>query len=121
MQFGANWIRDDPSGKVVNLPSASLLSCLYEEATSPGGRTKCDFDEQDLSQFATLLGQALAMVDQEQVNHLYFVWSLGSALDESLLERWLASVDPYVARGQVVWKTMPEIYDDYLAWEATHG
>jgi hypothetical protein len=29
-------------------------------------------------------------------------------------------MDAYVRAGQVEWKTLPEMYDAYSAWEAAH-
>ncbi len=52
------------------------------------------------------------------MNILYFSWSLGSALDPVLLEAWLTAVAPYVRSGPVQWKTIPQMYDAYMAWEA---
>jgi hypothetical protein len=55
----------------------------------------------------------------EEPGCIYYIgWSLGSPLDQELLESWLARIQPYVERGQVQWMTLPEMYDAYLAWEA---
>jgi hypothetical protein len=37
------------------------------------------------------------------------------------MEQWLQMVDEYVGVGKVQWKTIPEMYDDYIQWEINIG
>jgi hypothetical protein len=114
---GASWDRHDPKGELVILPSSHTLDCYHEAMTTAGNHLKCALDDQDISAFLQELDQAIAIADPDQVNMLYVSWSLGRPMDQALLERWLSAIDPYVADGRVVWKTLPEIYDMYLGSE----
>ncbi len=114
---GSTWTEHDPRGGLVILPSSSLLSCYGEISASATSPTRCDFDAQDIRAFTKELDKAIGMVDPDKVNILYVSWSLGEALDSATLERWLSAIDPYVAKGQVQWATLPEMYDAYVANE----
>jgi hypothetical protein len=109
-----------PSGKVVNITSGGLLACLEESPTDPDA-TSCPFAQGDLDAFFSLLDQGIAEADPAGVNSFSVTWSFGSALDETLLEKWLAGIDTYVARGDVQWRTAGETHDALVAWEKAGG
>ncbi|RME48047.1 MAG: hypothetical protein D6791_04305, partial [Chloroflexi bacterium] len=112
---GADWLAPNPDGRLVILPASGGLACMEEEAT---GQAPCkDFTEADIEYFFQELDQAIALAQPGRVNIYYVGWSLGKPLDEQLLEMWLQRIEPYVTAGQVAWKTLPEMYDLYVAWE----
>lgn len=113
---GRDWLRHDPDGDLVILPSGYVLACMAEEKMGAGVRN-CEFNEKDIEQFELELKDAIALSDPQQVNQIYVAWSLGSPLNQDLLELWLSTIQPYVESGEVVWATLPEIYDAYLVWE----
>jgi hypothetical protein len=114
---GEDWLTHDPSGELVILPSSQGLYCMQEELEGQlsGG---CTFNLLDIDFFEDELKKALALAAPDQVNIYYVGWSLGSPLDQELLESWLARIQPYVDSGQVRWVTLLEMFDAYLAWEA---
>ncbi len=118
MNSGADWITPDPNGELVMLASSQGLACMEEELTgqTPGK----NFTEADIDYFFQQLDQAIALSEPGQVNIYYVGWSLGSPLDTQLLEIWLQRIVPYVESGQVEWKTLPEMYDAYIQYEASH-
>ncbi len=118
MGSGSNWTTPTPDGHLVILPSGGLLNCLAEEATTTASVTRCDFTQDDLDVFRQQLEEALSYTTPDQVNIYYVAWSFGGALDRELLEAWLKEIQPYVASGRVEWKTLPEMYDAYIRWEA---
>lgn len=113
---GADWITHDPTGQLVILASSQGLPCMQEELT--GQSTKgCVFTAEDIDYFTEELEKAIALAEKDKVNIFYVSWSLGSPLDQALLEEWLQRIAQYVQTGQVEWKTLPEMYDAYIQWE----
>lgn len=113
---GTDWLTHDPHGELVILPSSHVLPCMAEEIEGEGIRG-CEFDQQDIKHFEVELQKAIALADPEQINQFYVAWSLGSPLDQDLTRLWLDTIQTYVERGEVVWASLPEVYDAYLAWE----
>ncbi|MFZ5909798.1 MAG: hypothetical protein ACOYYU_07280 [Chloroflexota bacterium] len=105
---GADWLTNAPNGKLVILPSSGGL-CVRQKSDDPS----CDA-------FFRELEQAIALSQPGQVNAYYVSWSLGQPIELDVLEAWLQRMDAYVRAGQVEWKTLPEMYDAYTAWEAAH-
>ena len=108
MNSGADWLTHDPNGKLVILPSSGGL-CVCQKSDDPS----CDA-------FFGELEQAIALSQPGQVNTYYVSWSLGQPIKLEALESWLQRMDAYVKAGQVEWKTLPEMYDAYIMWEAAH-
>lgn len=100
---GADWVVHDPNGKLVILPASGGI-CVNPKFGDPS----CD-------KFFAELEQAIALAQPGQVNTYYVSWSFGSTLDMAALEAWLQRMDAYVKAGQVEWKTLPEMYDAYVA------
>ncbi len=103
MNSGADWLTPDPNGKLVILPASSGI-CVNPKFGDPS----CD-------KFFAELEQAIALAQPGQVNIYYVSWSLGQPLELDALEAWLQRLDTYVKAGQVEWKTLPEMYDAYVA------
>lgn len=117
MASGEDWILDDPEGRLVILPSGGGLTCAAEEAGLEGSYTKCDFKANDIDAVIAELESVLALLEPGKVNTYYVSWSLGKELDDALLGEFLGRVKLYVDDGRVQWKTLPEMYDLYAAWE----
>ena len=114
---GSDWLTHDPNGKLVILASGQGIACAQEQTAGQDTRNGCLFEPADVQAMMGVLDQALELAAPDQVNILYFSWSLGSPLDPLVLEEWLKAVEPYVKTGRVQWKTLPEMYDAYVAWE----
>lgn len=121
---GAHWLTDDPAGRLVVIPSSGSVPCLTEEAASSGRLTNCRLDDSDVTTALADLDAAIAQVDPDRVNTYYWVWGswnwTSSAVDPSALARLLSEVDRRVRAGTVQWATAAQMYDAYVAWEATH-
>lgn len=116
MNSGVDWLTHNPDGRLVILPSSGGLVCMEEEAN---GQKACgEFTQADIDAFLRELEQAVALSQPGEVNIYYVSWSLGKPLDKQLLERWLQAIEPFVVSGQVEWKTLPEMYEAYVAWES---
>lgn len=115
---GLSWTTHDPEGELVILPQTFTLNCFAEALVSNESVLGCEFTADDIEAFIQELEHALSLADPNQTNIFYVVWSFGGQLDMNLLERWLQAIVPYVDSGQVVWRTLPQMYDNYLAWEA---
>ena len=117
---GSDWTKNNPNGRIVILPENGGLSHKYEDSIGQGKAGKAaEFNEADIDAYIVELEQALILADPKKVNTYYMSWSLGSALDKTLLEKWLQRIQPYVNAGKVQWKTLPEMFDAYVAWERT--
>lgn len=117
MASGENWINPSADGRLVILPSGGGLTCAAEEAGLEGSYTKCEFKANDIDAVIAELESVLALVETGTVNTYYVAWSLGQELDDALLEDFLRRVKPFVDDGRLQWKTLPEMYDLYVAWE----
>jgi hypothetical protein len=117
MNTGEDWILPSENGRLVILPSGGGLTCAAEEADPAKSFTQCNFEAADIDALISELEQVLALVEPGKFNMYYISWSLGKELDDSLLEQFLQRVKTYVDGGRVQWKTLPEMYDLYVAWE----
>ncbi len=117
MNSGADWILPAAGGRLVILPSGGGLTCAAEEAGLEGSYAKCEFKANDVDALIAELEKVLALVEPGTVNTYYISWSIGQELDDALLGDFLRRVKPYVDDGRVQWKTLPEMYDLYVAWE----
>ncbi|MFA5077011.1 MAG: hypothetical protein WC488_01140 [Candidatus Micrarchaeia archaeon] len=115
MENGVDWLTDDAqNGKVVMLPASGGLSCMWEEKSGNRSGQKCEFTKEDINASIEELEQAIALSEEGRVNTYYLSNSLGSELNSTLLDEWLARIDPYVRSGKVEWKTLPGMYDAYM-------
>lgn len=117
---GSDWLTDHADGQLVILSSSGTLPCLEEEAAHPGQLSTCTFTQGDIDRSKVEIDAALALVDKDKINQLYFVWSFGLELSDAMLEAWFAMLKPYIDQGRVAWKTESEVYDGYVTWEKTH-
>ena len=113
---GDDWIEPSANGRLVILPSSGGLKCMDEDQNGQSVTGKgCLYTREDIDLFFNELDQALTLLDPNQVNIYYNSWSFGDPLDQALLEEWLQRLKPYTDSGRVQWKTLPEMYDLYLA------
>ena len=117
MDGGSDWIYPAPDGRLVILPSGGSLTCAAEEAGLVGSYTKCEFTSEDIDAVIAELEQVLTLAEPGKINTYYLSWSIGKELDDSLLEDYLRRVKPLVDAGRVQWKTLPQMYDLFIAWE----
>lgn len=119
---GAHWLTDDPAGGLVILPGSGSLPCLEEEATSPGTLGSCTFTAEAVTRALADLDAAIAVRDSAQLNTYYWVWGSWklTAAEAPVLEAFLTELDARRAAGTIAWASVTEMYDAYLAWEATH-
>jgi len=102
-----------------DLSSDGVLEGIYEQYQGTAGHTVAVFDQNDIDTFIGSLEESIALSRSDRVNQMYVALSIGDGMDESVARDWLEAIEPYVESGQVEWKTLPEIYDEYVAWEAT--
>jgi hypothetical protein len=112
---GADWVTHDPNGRLVILSSSSGIKQMYEETYGEGIDKNMEFTISDVDAYFEQLDQALSLSTPDQVNIFYVSWSLGSELDRTVTEEWLKRLQPYIKSGRVQWKTLPEMYDAYIA------
>jgi hypothetical protein len=110
---GSNWPEHNPDGQLVLFPSSGTLNCFTENRTASESFTSCDFVQDDIDNFMIELNEALSIIQPDQANTYYVVWSLGGQLNTFLLEQWLQAIDTLVQSGEVVWRTLPEMADLY--------
>jgi len=119
MDSGSDWLTHDPHGRLVMLPSSEVLSCM-EESQAGARSGGCTFSAEDVDRSIQELEQAIALSEPDLVNTYYVSWSFGGPLDEELLEDWLGRIAAYVEAGQVQWMTLPQMVEEYIAWETSH-
>jgi sugar phosphate isomerase/epimerase len=124
MASAVTWDRPDPNGKVVYIPgnSGDEIGSFAEgrkNCTQPGQGARCSFDEADIDALIATMDNVLAHADPTRINTWYFHMPAhyGAGQYLKLIDQWLTRMDTYVAQGKIQWKSMPEIYDAYIAWE----
>ena len=113
MGSDSDWLTPAARGPVY-LASSSGMACMDEAAAG-----NCELTRDDILLVRQELHEALNLTDPDKINIYYLSWSIGSAQNETLIDEFLDVFDPYVASGRVQWKTLPEMYDSYAAWERT--
>ncbi|MCC7540999.1 MAG: hypothetical protein IT379_32570 [Deltaproteobacteria bacterium] len=117
VESGADWTTDSPDGRLVVLPAGNGLPCAEEERGG-GIPDSCTLTPADIDLYFADLETALASRAPGRVNVFYTSWSWGRPVDTMLLDQWLERMQPYLDDGRVEWRTLPQMYDDYVAWEA---
>ena len=109
---GSTWLYDT-RGDLVVFHSSSVVYHLGEDSE--------DLGEDDIEAYFEQLNEALGLVEEGRVNILYHGWSIGSnervSNNDELYDLWFSELEPYLESGQVEWKTIPGMYDNYLSWE----
>jgi len=115
---GTDWLTPAEEGLVI-LASDGVIEGMYEQYGGNSGHMTDQFNQDDIDQFISSLEESISLSRSDRVNQMYVAVSIGNGMDESVTRDWLEAIEPYVESGQVEWKTLPEIYDAYVAWEAT--
>jgi hypothetical protein len=119
MASGDNWLTDNPSGKLVLIPSSEGLPCFEENATGAGGKG-CAIGDGDITAYIAEIDAALKLHKPDGFSTHYVGVFLGSSFpDVAFWEKFFAALEPYVAAGKVQWMTFPQMFDDYMQWLST--
>ncbi len=113
----SDWTTHDPKGDLVIIMEAGGIYGMNEEyGDGTGGM---ELTSEDVEVFIEQLDRAIAAMDDKSVNTIYLSWSIGDPRkpESPVVDEWLQAVQEYVDAGLVEWKTIPEMYDDYVAWE----
>ena len=113
---GSDWTTPADEGLLI-VPTLGTIHGLSEAVSSSGSHTHNEMTEDDIDVALQLIKDALAARDARQVNAFFFVWSFGQAVEEQLLRDFFSELQPYVASGDVIWQTMPELITTYQAVE----
>jgi len=99
---GRTWTTPADEGLLL-FHAAGSLPCIME-----GGTAQCDMQ---------IIEDALAARKPDEFHSLFFIWSLGSKLDEEILKTFYESIQPYIESGDIIWQTMPQVVEKYKAFE----
>jgi hypothetical protein len=116
MGGGDDWIVEDPGGPLVFLPASAGIHVL---AGAADGESE-EITPEDIAAYAALIEESLGCLDPDRVNQFYVSWSIGRRRDEATIDAWLDVADPYVRDGQARWRTLQQIHEEFVAWEAEH-
>jgi hypothetical protein len=114
---GADWLWEDPGGREVIMDTGAEGLTRIAEDVGPGrgrGGNRELFDQADVDEFVRQMELAMSYTSPDNVTTFYAGWSLGQALDPATLENLLRAVKKYVDSGEVQWKSIPNMYDEYL-------
>ena len=110
-----DWTLDDPNGKLVILASDGGIKNLYEE-TLDSSATHGDmaYDKNDIEILLKKIDEALLLSDPSKINILYLSLSIGAAdIDPVFYNSMFEALQPYVNSGQLEYKTMNEMFEEY--------
>ncbi len=114
---GKNWLEHDPGGQLVILSSDGVIKALYELHNGDPDAKEDAFNQNDIDTYISLLEESLNYSEADKVNLLYVGLSIGGEIEKEVFEKWLEEIQPYINSGKAKWKTLPEIYDAYIAME----
>ena len=112
-----DWTLDSPDGKLVYFASDSGIKNLYEE-TLDASQTHGDYEysEEDIDILIEKVEEAIALSDADKVNIIYFSLSIGAAdVDTGFYTKMFQALQPYVDSGQLEYKTINEMYEQYIS------
>ncbi len=119
---GEDWLEPNSNGELVYFASDAVLYSLAEENLDdlPEGAMGV-FEEDDVDDFFVRLGEGIGLVEVDEYNTMYFAWSIGNAArvndNDELYETLFGGLQKYIHSGQVEWKTISQMYDEFLWWE----
>lgn len=119
---GEDWLESDTNGDLVYFASDGVLYSLAEENKGelPEGAMGV-FEQDDIDDFFVRLEEGINLVKTDEYNTMYFAWSIGNAArvnsNDELYESWFGGLQEYLESGQVEWKTINDMYNEYLWWE----
>jgi len=109
----SQWTQADSNGELIILPSA--VEGLPHLSPDQGA---AKLTSTDVDLYMEALDEALTLVEPNKLNTFFLLWSYGPSLDMDQMRDWLERIEPYVLQGKVAWKTLPEMVDAHVAWEA---
>jgi len=114
---GSNWLKHDPKGKLTILASDGGTKGLAEMLTgNESGIHEMDYTKTDIEAFNTIFDETLEYATNDQINILYFSLSIGDGqFDQEWYHDWLDAAGVYVDDGKAEWKTMNEMYEEYIS------
>jgi pimeloyl-ACP methyl ester carboxylesterase len=112
-----DWTIDDPNGKLVNLASDGGIKNLYEEAlNSSSTHRDYEYSDEDIDLLTDKVEEAISLSSADKVNIIYFSLSIGAAdVDTGFYTKMFKALQPYVDSGQLEYKTMNEMYEEYIS------
>jgi hypothetical protein len=112
-----DWTVDDPFGELVILASDGGIKNLYEASQDPNAsHGDMEYSDEDIAILVDKVVEAIALSDPEQVNLLYLSLSIGAAdVDTAFYSRMFTALQPYFDAGQLEYKSLNEIYEEYKA------
>lgn len=112
-----NWTQSDPNGNLVIMPtSETSIACLSESFDNIAFED-CEVSSKDIDISISVLESALLQMEPDKTNTFFLAWSYGKEFDKDLLELYLERINEQVEQGHVVWKTIPEMYEGFIALE----
>ncbi|MFH1547327.1 MAG: hypothetical protein ABIC57_02470 [bacterium] len=113
-----DWTIDDPNGKLVNLASDGGIKNLYEETLDPSQtHGDMEYEDEDIDVLVDKIEEAIALSDKNKVNIIYFSLSIGAKdVDTDFYQSMFDALQPYVDAGQLEYKSMNEMYNEYIQW-----
>jgi len=110
----SDWLTSSDEGLAI-LSGDGGIEGLYENSYGTEGYY---LESNDVDTYIEILEESLEHSSADEVNILYVALSIGNGMDdEDVAREWLEAIEPYVEEGKVEWKTLPEMYDEYLEVE----
>ena len=120
---GATWTQPTPDGDLILFHSGLGLQCATERLANPDASitNTCAFTIDDADAVVDDLEATFPHADPTRFKSYVSVFSFGKPLPLPVLDRLVERLQPHVEAGQVVWSTLPEMLDAYLAAEAARA
>ncbi|MBU1935348.1 hypothetical protein KKF04_04795, partial [Patescibacteria group bacterium] len=111
-----DWTIDDPNGELVILSSDSGIKNLYEETLDPSQtHGDMEYEDEDIDVMVEKIEEAISLSDKNKVNFIYFSLSIGAKdVDTEWYQKMFDALQPYVDAGQLEYKSMNEMYEEYI-------
>ena len=112
-----DWTIDDSNGELVIFAPDSGIKNLYEESQdTDASHEAMEYSPEDIRIVLEKVEEALQLAEPGEVNSLYFALSIGSAnIDEAFYTALFEALQPYVDQGVLEYKTMNEMYEEYIS------
>ncbi len=110
-----DWTNHDPAGALVILSSDSGIKNLYEETQdSQATHGDMEYTDEDIDVLVRKVEEALGLAEPGKINQIYFSLSIGAAdVDREFYSKLFRALKPFVDEGNLVYKSLNEIYHLY--------
>jgi hypothetical protein len=114
-----DWTKHDPNGELVILSSDSGIKNLYEVSLDPSAsHGDMEYTDEDIVVLIEKVEEAISLAIPGKVNQIYFSLSIGAAdVDEVFYSRMFEALQPFVDEGKLKYKSLNEIYNEYILLE----